>query len=45
VVARRHSDAAWPKPIWGVTPPTTYDERSVRGLLSVLRRRLGVADL
>lgn len=45
VVARRHSDAAWPKPIWGVAPPTAYDEHSVRGLLSVLRRRLGVGDV
>ena len=45
VVARRHSDAAWPKPIWAVAPPTAYDERSIRGLLSVLRQRLGVADV
>ena len=21
VIARRHTDAAWPKPVWGVAPP------------------------
>jgi diadenosine tetraphosphate (Ap4A) HIT family hydrolase len=24
VIARRRSDAAWPKPVWGAVPPRTY---------------------
>ena len=27
VIARRHSDAAWPKPIWGAAPPTAYETK------------------
>src|SRR5579871_551584 len=24
VIARRHADAAWPRPVWGAAPPTAY---------------------
>jgi diadenosine tetraphosphate (Ap4A) HIT family hydrolase len=43
VIARRHSDAAWPKPIWGAAPAIAYDETSRRGLLAALRKRLAIA--
>ena len=43
VIARRHSDAAWPKPVWGVAAPATYNETALRGLLAVLRRHLAIA--
>jgi len=26
VIARFTKDAAWPKPVWGVSPPIAYDE-------------------
>ena len=42
VIARRHSDAAWPKPVWGAAPPRAYDEPVVRGLLAALRQRLAI---
>ncbi len=42
VVARRHSDPAWPKPMWGAVPPIAYEPRSLSGLLAALRRRLAV---
>ena len=42
VIARRHSDAAWPKPVWGAAPAITYNEASRRGLIAALRARLAV---
>src|SRR6187397_89957 len=26
VIARRESDAAWPKPVWGAVPPVDHDK-------------------
>ena len=42
VIARRHSDAAWPKPVWGVAPPAAYDPTVRDGLIGALRRALHV---
>jgi diadenosine tetraphosphate (Ap4A) HIT family hydrolase len=42
VTVRRHGDAAWPKPVWGVAAPSVYDETALRELLAVLRRRLNI---
>jgi len=47
VIGRRHSDAAWPKPVWGAVPPTAYDPRVCEGFIAALRRALqmtAVAD-
>ena len=43
VIARRHSDAAWPKPIWGAAPPTAYAESARDGFISTLKRGLNIA--
>ena len=40
VIGRRHSDAAWPKPVWGAAPPTAYNARVRDGLIDALRRAL-----
>jgi diadenosine tetraphosphate (Ap4A) HIT family hydrolase len=40
VIARRHSDAAWPKPVWGAAPPVAYNAAVRDGLIGALRRRL-----
>jgi diadenosine tetraphosphate (Ap4A) HIT family hydrolase len=40
VIARRHSDAAWPKPVWGVKPPSAYSDDQQAGLLGSLRHLL-----
>ena len=37
VIARRHSDAAWPKPVWGVKPPLAYSDDQRTSLLQSLR--------
>jgi len=42
VVARRHSDAAWPKPVWGAVPPTAYNPTVRDGLIGALRRALKI---
>jgi diadenosine tetraphosphate (Ap4A) HIT family hydrolase len=43
VIARRHGDAAWPKPVWGVAPPAAYLPAIRDGLIGALRRALRIA--
>lgn len=45
VIARRHSDPAWPKPVWGVVPPTAYDSAVRDGFVGALRRALLIAEV
>ncbi len=45
VIARRHSDAAWPKPVWGVKPAIAYSQAQQATLLSSLREALASAGL
>jgi diadenosine tetraphosphate (Ap4A) HIT family hydrolase len=40
VIGRRHSDAAWPKPVWGAAPPAAYSPTIRDGLIGALRRGL-----
>ena len=42
LVARRHSDAAWPKPVWGAAPPIAYSAPVRDGLIAALRRGLQI---
>ncbi len=42
VIGRRHSDAAWPKPVWGVAPATAYEPAIRDGFVTALQRRLGL---
>lgn len=44
VIARRHTDAAWPKPVWGVAPATAYDAAGRDGLIGTLRRALKIGN-
>jgi diadenosine tetraphosphate (Ap4A) HIT family hydrolase len=43
VIARRHSDAAWPKPVWGVTPPTAYQPAVRDGVIKAIRHGLKIS--
>jgi diadenosine tetraphosphate (Ap4A) HIT family hydrolase len=48
VIARQHSDAAWPKPVWGVKPPLAYNDSQQANLLGALRQSLkanGLSDM
>jgi diadenosine tetraphosphate (Ap4A) HIT family hydrolase len=40
VIARRQSDAAWPKPVWGVAPAISYEPKVRDGFIGALRRAL-----
>ena len=39
IVARRHSDPAWPKPVWGAVPAAPYDPRVRDDFVAALRER------
>lgn len=43
VIARFRCDAAWPKPVWGVTPPRVYAPAARDALVTSLRQRLAIA--
>ena len=45
VIARRHSDAAWPKPVWGAAAPSAYHPAVRDGLIGALRRALPIRPL
>lgn len=40
IIARRRSDAAWPKPVWGVAPPKDYSPGEAEALAAALASRL-----
>jgi diadenosine tetraphosphate (Ap4A) HIT family hydrolase len=40
VIARRSSDVAWPRPVWGVMPPLEHDAEEVQNFISALRRKI-----
>ncbi|HMF26264.1 MAG TPA: HIT family protein [Pseudolabrys sp.] len=42
VIARRHSDVAWPKPVWGAATPASYEPKLRDRLIDALRRALPV---
>lgn len=42
VIGRRHSDKAWPKPVWGVAPAIEYEAKVRDGFVAALRHALNV---
>jgi diadenosine tetraphosphate (Ap4A) HIT family hydrolase len=40
IIARRKTDAAWPRPVWGVVPPLAHDAAEVQTFISALRRQI-----
>ncbi|MBB5050005.1 diadenosine tetraphosphate (Ap4A) HIT family hydrolase [Rhodopseudomonas rhenobacensis] len=40
VIARRSSDVAWPRPVWGVMPPLAHDPEEVQSFIAELRRKI-----
>ena len=40
VIARRHSDVAWPGPVWGVGEADSYTDKAAETRLNDLRRAL-----
>jgi diadenosine tetraphosphate (Ap4A) HIT family hydrolase len=42
IVARRHDDPAWPKPVWGTAPARAYDPAGRERFIAALRRELRI---
>ncbi|MDI4236113.1 HIT family protein [Bradyrhizobium sp. Arg237L] len=40
IIARRTTDTAWPRPVWGVVPPLAHDAEEVQNFISALRRKI-----
>lgn len=40
VIARRRSDAAWPKPVWGTVPPLDHDRGELERFIDALRKKM-----
>ena len=40
IIARRTTDAAWPRPVWGVAPPLAHDPQEVEAFIGALRRKI-----
>lgn len=40
IIARRKSDAAWPRPVWGVVPAIPHDPEEVKAFISAIRRKI-----
>lgn len=41
VIARRKTDAAWPKPVWGLGNPEAYDDAELTALITRLNVAFG----
>ena len=42
VIARRQSDAAWPKPVWGAVPPIDQDKGELEYFIQALHKKLWI---
>ncbi|ETR78248.1 histidine triad (HIT) protein [Afipia sp. P52-10] len=40
VIARRKTDAAWPRPVWGAVPPLTHDPEELKLFISAIRKKI-----
>jgi diadenosine tetraphosphate (Ap4A) HIT family hydrolase len=43
LIARRKTDKAWPKPVWGVAPPLDHDPAELKFFMDTMRSRLWVS--
>jgi len=42
VIARRSSDIAWPRPVWGAAPALAHDPQEVDAFIAALRRKVWI---
>jgi diadenosine tetraphosphate (Ap4A) HIT family hydrolase len=40
IIARRRSDAAWPRPVWGVVPALAHDPQAIETFIGALHRKI-----
>jgi len=44
VIARRKTDKAWPKPVWGVAEPLDHDDAELNRFMKAMRGKLWVVQ-
>jgi diadenosine tetraphosphate (Ap4A) HIT family hydrolase len=42
IIARRKTDAAWPRPVWGVVPAISHDPAEVDAFVKALRKSIWI---
>ena len=42
IVARRTTDAAWPRPVWGAVPPRGYEPAALARIVETMRKALQI---
>lgn len=40
IVARRTTDAAWPRPVWGTVPPVDHHPEELKMFISEIRKKI-----
>jgi diadenosine tetraphosphate (Ap4A) HIT family hydrolase len=40
VIARRKTDAAWPRPVWGAVPAANHDPEELKLFISAIRKKI-----
>ena len=43
VVARRKTDKAWPKPVWGMVPAISHDAKELDRFIDAMKKKLWVS--
>lgn len=43
IIARRKTDKAWPKPVWGVVPSLDYEDAELKRFIDAMQAKLWVA--
>jgi diadenosine tetraphosphate (Ap4A) HIT family hydrolase len=43
IIARRKTDKAWPKPVWGAVPPLDHDDAELNRFMTAMRGKLWVS--
>ena len=44
VIARRKTDTAWPRPVWGAVPPLDHDPAELERFTSAIRRKIWLSE-
>ena len=43
IIARRKTDKAWPKPVWGAVPPISHDSKELDRFMEAMKKKLWVS--
>ncbi len=43
IIARRRTDKAWPKPVWGAVPPIAHDAKELDRFMVAMKKKLWVS--